>query len=118
MTAHADLTRRSFLAALGLGAASLACAPPVQTTAEPTRRLRRVGLQLYSLRDDAKRNLERTLADIAAAGYDDVELLGSFGNFGMPPAWHALENFIEIMNEDGRLDEIGNPPMRVESYAK
>ena len=39
-------------------------------------------------------------------------------NFGMPPAWHALENFIEIMAEDGRLDEIGNPPMRVESYAK
>ena len=86
MTAHPDFTRRSFLAALGLGAASLACAPSVQTTAEPRRRLRRVGLQLYSLRDDAKRNLERTLADIAAAGYDDVELLGSFGNFGMPPA--------------------------------
>ena len=39
-------------------------------------------------------------------------------NFGMPPAWHALENFIEIMAEDGRLDEIGNPPMRVESYSK
>ena len=39
-------------------------------------------------------------------------------NFGMPPAWHALENFIEILAEDGRLGEIGNPPMRVESYAK
>ena len=39
-------------------------------------------------------------------------------NFGMPPAWHALENFIEILAEDGRLNEIGNPPMRVESYAK
>lgn len=39
-------------------------------------------------------------------------------NFGMPPAWHALENFIEIMAEEGRLAEIGNPPMRVESYAK
>ena len=39
-------------------------------------------------------------------------------NFGMPPAWHALENFIEIMAEEGRLAEIGNPPMRVESYSK
>ena len=39
-------------------------------------------------------------------------------NFGMPPAWHALENFLEILAEDGRLGEIGNPPMRVESYAK
>ncbi|HTE16007.1 MAG TPA: carboxymuconolactone decarboxylase family protein [Burkholderiales bacterium] len=39
-------------------------------------------------------------------------------NFGMPPAWHALENFLEILAEDGRLGEVGNPPMRVESYAK
>jgi alkylhydroperoxidase/carboxymuconolactone decarboxylase family protein YurZ len=39
-------------------------------------------------------------------------------NFGMPPAWHALENFLEILAEDGRLDEVGNPPMRVDSYAK
>ncbi len=39
-------------------------------------------------------------------------------NFGMPPAWHALENFLEIMAQDGRLGEIGNPPMRVESYSK
>jgi sugar phosphate isomerase/epimerase len=41
---------------------------------------------LYSLRDDARRDLERTIADIAAAGYQDVELLGSMNNFGMPPA--------------------------------
>ena len=39
-------------------------------------------------------------------------------NFGMPPAWHALENFLEIMAQDGRLGELGNPPMRVESYSK
>jgi alkylhydroperoxidase/carboxymuconolactone decarboxylase family protein YurZ len=39
-------------------------------------------------------------------------------NFGMPVAWHALENFIEIMAEDGRLGEIGNPPMKVESYSR
>jgi alkylhydroperoxidase/carboxymuconolactone decarboxylase family protein YurZ len=39
-------------------------------------------------------------------------------HFGMPVAWHALENFIEIMAEDKRLDEIGNPPVRVETYSK
>ena len=39
-------------------------------------------------------------------------------NFGMPHAWTALENFLEIMAEDGRLGEIGNPPMKVESYSK
>lgn len=39
-------------------------------------------------------------------------------NFGMPPMLHALEMFVAIMAEEGRLDEIGNPPLRVESYAK
>lgn len=72
--------RRTFLSALGatvVGSRFGAVAP---------RRLKRVGLQLYSLRDDARRDLERTLADIAAVGYKDLELLGSMNNFGMPPA--------------------------------
>src|ERR1700716_4173514 len=90
MTPRADLTRRNFLATLGLGAASLACASAVGSSAAASpagpRRRSRTGLQLYSLRDDAKRDLERTLADIAAAGYNDVELLGSMSNFGMAPA--------------------------------
>ena len=86
MTSRVDLTRRTFLTTVGLTAASLACASTLRPRAVGSRRLSRVGLQLYSLRDDAKRDLERTLADIAAAGYDDVEVLGSFGNFGMPPA--------------------------------
>ena len=71
--------RRSFLAALGLAA----CAPRIAVT--PSRRLKRVGIQLYSLRDDARRDLEGTLANIATIGYKDVELLGSMDNFGMPP---------------------------------
>ena len=39
-------------------------------------------------------------------------------NFGMPPMLHALQSFVDIMAEDGRLDEIGNPPRRVETYSK
>ena len=39
-------------------------------------------------------------------------------NFGMPGCWPALESFVDIMAEEGRLAEIGNPPRRVESYAK
>ncbi|HMH84937.1 MAG TPA: hypothetical protein VK529_03250, partial [Gemmatimonadaceae bacterium] len=38
------------------------------------------------MRDDARRDLEGTLADIAKIGYTDVELLSSMNNFGMPPA--------------------------------
>jgi sugar phosphate isomerase/epimerase len=86
MTPRQDIDRRAFLATLGLTAASLACASTIRPSGTGSRRLRRVGLQLYSLRDDAKRNLEETLAAIAAAGYNDVELLGSFNNFDVPPA--------------------------------
>ena len=80
--------RRTFLTTIGLAAAGtqLGCATGVAGGTMGRRRLRRVGIQLYSLRDDARRDLERTLADIAAIGYKDVELLGSMNNFGMPPA--------------------------------
>ena len=84
------MDRRDFVATLGSAVAvtQLGCASRLGATGggAGTRRLRRVGVQLYSLRDDAKRDLERTIADIAAAGYRDVELLGSMNNFGMPPA--------------------------------
>ena len=90
--------RRNFLATLGLAAAAtqLGCAPNTPRTAGGQRRLRSVGIQLYSLRDDARRDLGRTLADIAAIGYKDVELLGSMDNFGMPPA-----QLREILDRNG-----------------
>jgi sugar phosphate isomerase/epimerase len=81
------MNRRAFLTSIGLAAAGsqLSCASSARSAA-PMRRLRRVGIQLYTLRDDARRDLERTLGDIAAAGYNDVEMLGSMNNFEMPPA--------------------------------
>jgi sugar phosphate isomerase/epimerase len=80
--------RRDFITTLGSAFAltQLGCAARSPALGAGTRRLRRVGLQLYSLRDDARRDLERTIADIASAGYRDVELLGSMNNFDMPPA--------------------------------
>lgn len=80
--------RRAFLTTIGLAAAAtqLGCAPSLANASAGRRRLKRVGIQLYSLRADARRDLERTLADIAAIGYNDVELLGSNNNFGMPAA--------------------------------
>lgn len=46
------------------------------------RRLSRIGLELYSVRDAMRRDPERTMAEVRAMGYTDVELLWSFGNFG------------------------------------
>src|SRR5881394_1313353 len=82
------MNRRNFLATLGLVAAApqLACAPRTVSLTPGSRRLRRVGIQLYTLRDDARRDLEGTLVNIAQTGYKDVELLASMNNFGMPPA--------------------------------
>ena len=39
-------------------------------------------------------------------------------NFGMPGMLKALEAFVKVMADDGRLAEIGNPPVKVESYSK
>ena len=62
------------------GAASATGATP-----KPSRRLTRIGLELYSVRDAMRRDPERTLAAVAAMGYTEVELLWSFGNFGRTP---------------------------------
>ena len=79
--------RRSFVRAMAatIVLPALGCATPRAATTGG-RRLKRVGVQLYSLRDAARVDLERTLGDIAAIGYKDVELLSSMNNFGMPPA--------------------------------
>ena len=85
--------RRRFLTSLGVAAAATRLAGCVSASsgaaaaaaATGTRRLKRVGIQLYTLRDAARQNLEQALTDIAATGYKDVELLSSMKNFGMPP---------------------------------
>ena len=83
------MNRRHFVGALSAALAApalLRAAPAVARTAAPTsaRRVERIGLQLYSLRDAARVDLERTLGDIAAIGYREIELLDSMHNFGMP----------------------------------
>ena len=79
--------RRTFVRAMAAAplAPILGCAvSPIRPSG--ARRLQRVGIQLYTLRDDARRNLERTLTDVTAIGYDDVELLDSMNNFSASPA--------------------------------
>ena len=77
------MNRRHFVRALGATLALSGVRPAAASTA---RRVERIGLQLYSLRDAARVDLERTLADIAAIGYREIELLDSMRNFGMPAA--------------------------------
>src|SRR5436309_13497036 len=76
--------RRDFMQPLGaaaLGHALRPRAPSPDPRAVP-RKLSRIGLELFSVRDAMARDPERTLAAVRAMGYTDVELLWSFGNFG------------------------------------
>src|SRR5216117_4432905 len=73
------MQRRTFVHALGASLATGAWAFGVRHS---PRRLDRIGLELYSVRDAMGRDPERTLAAVRAMGYTDVELLWSFGNFG------------------------------------
>lgn len=56
------------------------------TAAAGTRRLQRIGLELYAVRDAMRADPEGTMAAVREMGYDDVELLWSFDNFGRTPA--------------------------------
>jgi sugar phosphate isomerase/epimerase len=74
-------TRRTFLATIGVaalgvaGADAAACAPFIA----PRRKLNKVGLQLYTVRDLMKADLPGTLAKVAEIGYKEVEFAGYFG---------------------------------------
>src|SRR5256885_4221261 len=82
------MKRREFVKAVGLAAvgAQVGCASSGAGRAVGERKLKKVGIQLYTLRDDARRDLAGTLVNIARIGYKEVELLSSMNNFGMPPA--------------------------------
>ena len=79
------LPRRTFLLTLGAAAAHVATGGSARALAacaggrvpEPSR-LDRVGIQLYTLRSLAARDLEGTLAAVAGIGYREVEFAGYF----------------------------------------
>jgi sugar phosphate isomerase/epimerase len=70
------MDRRTFLQAAG-GAALATVAHRVPFPAHRAR-LEKIGLQLYTVRDLMKKDVEGTLAAVAAAGYTEVEFAGYF----------------------------------------
>lgn len=71
-------SRRTFLGQLGLAAAGLTAMPRVLRAIAPPKTLERVGIQLYTLRRAAKADLPGTLAQIAQAGYQEIEFWGTY----------------------------------------
>jgi sugar phosphate isomerase/epimerase len=76
------MQRREFVQTIGAAVASMLAAPRRRIAA---KRLDRIGLELYSVRNAMKADPDRTLAAVRKIGYTDVELLWSFNNFGRTP---------------------------------
>lgn len=69
------MNRRRFLGSLALSAVA---ASSRLAWASSKGKLDRVGLQLYTVRDQMKDNLERTLSSVSEIGYREVEFAGYF----------------------------------------
>ena len=72
-----NIERREFVKTLAAAGVAIAC-PGAVRTAHPARRLDKVGLQLYTVRDKMKDDFEGTLARVAEIGYKEVEFAGYF----------------------------------------
>jgi len=81
------MNRRTFLHTSGGVAAGMAIGlPRIAPNVTSEAPLKRVGLELYSVRKEMAQNFDRTLAAVRAIGYTDVELLWSFNNWGKSTA--------------------------------
>lgn len=83
------MRRRTFLQT-SIGAAALAATPA--WAAE--HKLNRVGLQLYTVRGELKKDFDGTIAKVAATGYKEVEFAGDYGN-------HSPSEVREILQKNG-----------------
>jgi sugar phosphate isomerase/epimerase len=74
-------TRRTFLATLGVAALGIASRDALADGVflAPKRKLKKVGLQLYTVRDLMKADLPGTLRKVAQVGYKEVEFAGYYG---------------------------------------
>jgi sugar phosphate isomerase/epimerase len=71
---------------MGAAAAGGLVAPQVTHSFRLTKKLDRIGLETYAVRNAMQQDPDRTLAAVRAIGYTDVELLWSFNLFGRTPA--------------------------------
>src|SRR5712691_12425782 len=73
--------RRDFIKALGAAALAPALHPLASRPYPrvPLRKLDRIGLQLYTVRHQMEKDVEGTIARVAATGYREVEFAGYFG---------------------------------------
>lgn len=70
------MDRREFVAAAAAAGVGAACG--ARAVAGQGRRIEKVGVQLYTVRTEMAKSVERTLERVAAIGYREVEFAGYF----------------------------------------
>jgi len=113
-------TRRNFLATLGVAALGIASRDALAdgVLLAPKRKLKKVGLQLYTVRDLMKADLPGTLRRVAQIGYKEVEFAGYFGR--SPAQIRALlkQNGLTSPSSHIGLDILEKDPVKAFADAK
>jgi len=85
------LTRRNFLTRAAVAAAGVM--PAVRALAQEAKRRIPIAVQIYSVRDDAAKDLPGVLAAIAKMGYEGVEFAGYYG--------YSAEDLRKLLDDNG-----------------
>ena len=88
-----SLNRREFLQRAGAGSAAFLGAAGI-TIHESPEQLSRIGVQLYTVRNQMRESVEKTLEQVARIGYKEVEFAGYFNR--PPRAIRQLPDFSSI----------------------
>jgi sugar phosphate isomerase/epimerase len=86
-----DLTRRSFLQRTAVAATGVLAG--AKALAQTEKRRIPIAVQLYSVREDAAKDLAGVLAAIAKMGYEGVEFAGYYG--------HSAEEIRKMLDDNG-----------------
>ncbi len=106
MAEHID--RRSFLqrTAVALGASAIVGTDDMAFMRE--KKLTRIGLQLYTVRDEMQKDVNATLARVAKIGYKEVEFAGYFGKKPSEIAGQLTATGLRAPSAHVSLDDIRN----------
>lgn len=101
------MQRRQFLATAASAAALISRPHSIFALDEDNKYRKEIGIQLYTLRDQIREDVEGTIEAVAAAGYKQVE------PYGFPNADHmikaARENGLQINSTHFDWDSVINP---------
>ena len=117
MTLH---SRRTFLATIGVAALGIASrnAEAAGTVLAQRRKLKKVGLQLYTVRDMMKADLPGTLRKVAEIGYKEVEFAGYFDRTSAQIRELLHSNGLTSPSSHIGVDILEKEPQKAFAFAK